>query len=1094
MEFIKLRSITVAFFLVFLSIPAIGEQVQLVSGPALTPDGTTIYFSWRGDLWSAAIGGGQIQRVTEDSATETSPVVSADGKTIYYASNRTGAYQVYRMELPRARPTQLTFHSEGSQPIGVSGDGETVYTIAQRDAWWRWATRFHSISSKHPRSGERQLFDAYGSAGVVTPDGQRVLFSREGMNWSRKQYKGSRAGQIWLWDKKTGDYTKVIGEDNYDARYPIWDPDGKGFYYVSEEDGTKNLWSFDLESGRRKQLTQFEDDGVISPAISSDGNTIVFRRLFDLYKYNPKRNKPPQKLELTYQGDLFLEDEMERTLTKARQASFSQSGTTVAFIAGGDVWLMDTTLREPVQVTDTIFFETEVLFDQKRDRLLFVSAIEDKVDIFQATRSNPDLPWWRNTSFEISQLTDDVAVESQLALSPQSRYLTFVKHRKGLWIWDLENSESSPEAIVNTWSNISYDWSPAETWITYAVADNNFNYDVHLVNVNDPKKSYNVSQHPDNEYNPVWSPDGKTLAFVGRRFDHEYDIYYVSLTRARDERTQRDEKLEKALNITEKSQEVNDDPSQTPNAAANQPATDPPPEYPALLETDLEGISQRIRKVSIPSATETELVWSPDSKLLAFQAEIDGKQGVYTITPYETTTPTFMLDAKAEIIDWRKEGNKMFWLKDGVPGWAAEGDEETYPFDITQTLSRPAYHREIFVECWRIMRDDFYDGNFNNRNWDEIRRKYIDIAEGTVTKAALSRVVALMLGELNASHLGYRGSLDPSDPSPTLSDKARTGHLGVFFDEKYKGPGLKVKEVIEGSPAAAIKSEVLVGDVILKINGTDVDPAMDVTEYMNGTVEQDTTCLIERDEKELTIILRPITYASLRALLYTRWISFNQDLVESRSRGTLGYLHIKAMDMSSFHRFERELYEVAADKSGIIIDVRENGGGFTTDHLLTILTQPRHAITKPRGGGEGYPQDRSIYATWSKPIIVLCNQNSHSNAEIFSHAIKHLGRGRLVGVPTSGSVISTGSRSVMDAGSIRIPFRGWYLLSDGQDMELNGAVPNHIIWPVPGAIPNGMDKQLNKAIALLNKDVARANKIEKPTLIKASEREGRESE
>ena len=343
-----------------------------------------------------------------------------------------------------------------------------------------------------------------------------------------------------------------------------------------------------------------------------------------------------------------------------------------------------------------------------------------------------------------------------------------------------------------------------------------------------------------------------------------------------------------------------------------------------------------------------------------------------------------------------------------------------------------------------------------------------------------------MLGELNASHLGYRGG---SDASPSLSKRDVTGHLGFIAQTDYKGPGIKVAEVVEGSPSAAVKSQLRPQDIVLAINKVAIDPEFDITLALNGTVGKETTLSVKREEKELEIAIYPITYSSYRTLLYERWIDANQQKVLQRSDSRLGYLHIRAMDMSSFHRFERELFEVAAGKEGLIIDVRENGGGFTTDHLLTILTQPRHAITKPRGGGEGYPQDRSIYATWDKPIVVLCNQNSHSNAEIFSHAIKYLDRGKLVGVPTSGSVISTGSRSVMDAGTIRIPFRGWYLKGDGQDMELNGAVPHYTIWPEPGQIPDGIDLQLNKAITVLKRSVVKASQDTDPDTINASQRE-----
>lgn len=1060
------------------------ESVRFPSTPAVSPAGDYIYFSWRGDIWKTATEGGRIVRVTSDDAFETSPRISHSGKTLFYASNKSGVNQVYRMPVEGATPVQLTFHSEGSVPIGLSTDDEVVFTLGQRDDWWRWTSRFHRISATKPRTGESQLFNAYGSGGSVSSTGD-VLYSREGMAWSRKQYTGSRSGQIWLWNKEANSHTQLAGDGIFDVRYPVWHPNGTQFFYVSEEDGTKNLWNYDLKTGKRKQLTKFEDDGVISPSISADGNVIAFRRLFDLYTLDTRKARPPIKLSLEYHGDLFVDDEIERTLQKATAAAFSKSGKTLAFISGGDVWVMDDSLKEPVQITTTPFHESDLIFDESRNRLLFVSASNGQVDIYQATRHDNKLPWWRNTKFAIDQLTNDSHVETSLSLSPKLRYLSFVKYRTGLWVKDLSAESAKAKPVVESWSPLTYSWSPDESWLSYSAADNNFNYDIHLVDVENPEIAFNVSKHPDNEFSPVWSPDGKTLAFVGRRFDDEYDIYYVSLGRERDERTLRDEKLEQALKVKESDGLQEDPPSTDPPAnTSTTPAT-------VLARTtlldELNSIHKRIRKVNIPSATETELVWSPDSKRLAFQAEIDGKQGVYTITPYVSTTPTFLVQAKATILRWSKINNRIYWLKDGVPGWTSGSGTggAAFSFRTTQSVSKSEYHREIFDECWRIMRDDFYDGSFNNRNWDEIRRKYLPIAEACVTKTNLSRTVSMMLGELNASHLGYRGI---SDPAPKLSSRDVTGHLGLIAEPLYRGPGIKIREVVTGSPAAAVKSSLKAMDIILSINDVTIDPEFDLTRVLNGTVGKETLLQVRRGEKDLAITILPITYGTFRSLLYERWLESNRQRIAKRSDSQLGYMHIRAMDMSSFHRFERELYEVAAGKTGLVIDVRENGGGFTTDHLLTILTQPRHAITKPRGGGEGYPQDRSIYATWDKPIVVLCNQNSHSNAEIFSHAIRHLQRGKIVGVPTSGSVISTGSRPVMDAGTIRIPFRGWYVLGTGQDMELNGAIPHYTLWPEPGQMPTGIDIQLDKAISVLKKEVNRASRVVTPETVNASER------
>jgi tricorn protease len=344
-----------------------------------------------------------------------------------------------------------------------------------------------------------------------------------------------------------------------------------------------------------------------------------------------------------------------------------------------------------------------------------------------------------------------------------------------------------------------------------------------------------------------------------------------------------------------------------------------------------------------------------------------------------------------------------------------------------------------------------------------------------------------MLGELNGSHLGFALNA-PAAPANTWKDE--TAHLGLRFDPAFAGPGWKVRDVLAKGPATYRASKIAPGEVILKVDGREVTPAMDSGEVLNGPLDRDIILRVAAtDGKERDVILRPISYTTARKLLYDQWIADNRREVEKASGGSLGYLHISAMNDESFERFEEELYAAGAGKDGLVIDVRENGGGSTTDRLLTALTQPRHAITVPRGGRPGYPQDRMVYAVWQKPITVLCNQNSFSNAEIFSHAIKELKRGKVVGVPTAGGVISTGSAGIMDVGTLRLPSRGWYGVSTGEDMELNGAQPDFVIWPQPGDLPKGVDAQLAKAIEVLQADVAAWKAQSRPTLKKASERQ-----
>jgi tricorn protease len=356
-----------------------------------------------------------------------------------------------------------------------------------------------------------------------------------------------------------------------------------------------------------------------------------------------------------------------------------------------------------------------------------------------------------------------------------------------------------------------------------------------------------------------------------------------------------------------------------------------------------------------------------------------------------------------------------------------------------------------------------------------------------------------MLGELNGSHLGFTvGRLtppapgaQPGDPNETTGTwREQTMHLGVRFDPSFAGPGLKVRDILPKGPADRKKTKLEAGDIVLSVNGTAVDPQLDLSTVLNLPPNTDVTLKVKNAKgEERDVKIRPIALAAARTMLYEKWLADNRAMVDKASGGKLGYLHISGMSMPTFWKFQEELFSAGHGKDGLIIDVRENGGGSTADHLLTALTQPVHALTVPRGGSEvGYPVDRKVYASWNKPIVVMCNQNSFSNAEIFSHAIKTLKRGHIVGATTAGGVISTGGTSIMDVGFLRLPFRGWYLVGDGQDMELNGCKPDVELWPMPGEMPAGKDVQLLKAVEVLSKDVADWKNQPRPKLTKATDR------
>jgi tricorn protease len=1062
------------------------EQVRLARHPSLSPYGKDLLFSWRGDIWKVSSHGGTAQRLTHNPGEDVLPRFSPDGREIAFTSNRTGANQIHRMSNTGSRPTQLTFHSEGSILEGWAPDGESLLVSASRDHFWRHSQRFFRIPNK-ARAGEKLLFNAYGRWARLSPDGSKVLFTREGTRWWRKGYVGSQSAQIWIYNLKSGRFDKIMEEPGA-CRYPLWKASGKGFYYVSQATGSFNLYSRDF-GGKSIQLTSFSDDSVLTPTLSKDGSTLVFRHLFDLYVMNPEAKNPSaRRLKIRCSGDYEPPKTVNRTLTKATDFSLSPDGLNMAFISGGDVWVMDTELKEPVQVTKTAEEEREPLFSPDGKSLLFVSDFMDQSDIWQAKPADSKKFWWQNERFEMSSLTNDAAVESRMSWSPDGTRLAFVRGRGDLFTVDREGKQI--HCVLRSWNAPRYSWSPDGAWMAYSVEDNDFNQDIWLIKTSGQSKPFNLSRHPDSDSGPLWSPDGKMIAFTGRRSEQEVDVYYVMLQRKESEFSARDRTLKKALDkmkkggkkasLTKKAGKSAKNSKKSPKSAVKSSKVP--------VKIDFQNIHERIRRISIPNSRESSLMWSPDSKLLAFRAVVGGKAGLYTVSPATSARPVFMTALSGSRATWLKN-NKIAWLVGGIPS-TLDGRSKApaaYPFRAYQTLDLAKRHRAAFDLCWRAMRDNYYDGQFNNRNWSAIRRKYRDVATSPNQKD-LETVVSLMLGELNGSHLGFRALGNILKPRQVPQWREATAHFGLRFDFNHKGAGLLVKDVIPGGPSSLQKSQIKDGEIVLSVDGKNLDSDLDLSAVLTGRLNRDYRLRVQSGKNERTVILRPTTYRAVRSLLYTKWIKDNRAAVDKLSKNKLGYVHIKGMNWPSFLKFEEELYSAGAGKEGLIIDVRENGGGFTTDHLLTILTQPDHSITVPRGGGRGYPQGRRVYATWNKPIIVLCNQNSFSNAEIFSHAIKTLKRGRVVGVQTAGGVISTGGRGIMDLGFLRLPFRGWYLLNNGEDMELNGALPHSVVWPSPGDWPAGRDEQLSKSVKMLLDDVKSWKKKRRPKLRNASER------
>ncbi|MCA9320764.1 MAG: PD40 domain-containing protein [Planctomycetes bacterium] len=1118
------------------------RPIRVPSDPALSPSGKTMAFAWQGDIWLAETAGGPAHRITWHGANDSSPHFSPDGKTIAFLSTRDGGSQIWTVPATGGAPTKITTESGRKRLWGYTSDGEHFVVTMTGDRG------FHSSENARlyfvPAAGgkKRMAFDAGFADAAVSPDGTKVLFTRGRASFSRKGYQGSQATQMWLADlSQTPVSMTRLDEDrpnfqNVSWLAPMWAADGGSFYYVSDPDGTFDLYAHDLDHGESRRLTRVgavdrSDDGVADPTISADGTTIVFRRRFDLQRLDVATGAlNPIALHAT--GDVLADARERISDSSTSTVAFTDDGKQMAFVAGSDIWVMDRILREPRRVTQTPHEESSLLFSADGKQLYFVSDASGEVDIWRATCDHEKGWWWQSESFELSKVTEDAAVEDSLALSPTGKHIAYVK---GTELFCMDSDGSDHRRVVATWSTPNFDWSPDGKWLVYATQDSDYNSDVWVTPLDGTREPFNLSRHPDRDSSPTWSPDGTRIAFVSRRDGEESDIYWVNLQKDVEEKTARDRKLEEAIAAMEKKggrgsrgaasaagAKAEDrpasgrrgrgrgranggtDPKPEPLAAKDQdeekPAEKKNDEAPKDVVIDFDGIFERLHRIRNPEAFEGGLLWAPDGKKLAFQTSVNGESGLYTVEFPDPGRPQKLASSGLSSARWLSETKEIV----GVSRGARDGDSRrrggfgggtpaamndrgaitNFSFQTRAKRDWRAIRTLAFDQAWRAMRDRFYDPAMNNRDWLAIRAKYGDVAGQCLGEDEFSTVVNMMLGELNASHMGHRGGSDPLPDAPSGDAWAPTTyHLGLRFKDGGEETGLEVESIIPGSPCSLARSRVEPEEVLLSIDGTPVGPDVDLTALLTLDEARDLELEVANREGQVRkVTVRPV--ASVSDLLYDEWTRDNRRQVDELSGGKLGYLHIRGMDMGSFRQMETDLYHAGHGKDGLIIDVRFNGGGSTTDHVLTALTQPVHAITVSRGSDEGYPQDRKVYASWSKPIVLMCNEHSFSNAEILSHAIKQLGRGRVVGMRTAGGVISTGSSRLIDGSTVRMPTRGWYLVNDGTDMELNGCMPDIALWNPPG----GPDLQLATAVSALAEDVQAWHDTPRPKLVPASAR------
>lgn len=1011
------------------------EVVLFARHPALSPDGDRIAFTYRGDIWIVSSAGGTARRLTTDKAAEQSPVWSPDGKQVAFSSNREGDFDVHIVAADGGEPRRLTRHSAADYATDWSPDGRTILMTSARET-----TRTSAVYALDVASGRSRLIrqdDISLTNPRYTPDGGTIVCIRGG-SAVRMRYRGSGASDL-LAIPAQGGAGAMLTRTPHNERSPMPSPDGRTLYYVSDRSGCQNLVRRAIRNGTERAQTRFRSGAIYNPCLSRDGRRIVFEREFRLWLLELKTGKA---------APISLFAPIDSDGTRARRETFkgpvqeyalSPDGSRLAFVIHGEVFLQTFgASTEPLRLTETPQREQDLAWAPDGKTIIMSSDRSGEQELYRL-----DIETRATT-----RLTDAPArpVQSPV-VSPNGTLVAYVRGatRSELCVVPISGGEA--RTLVREPSLSNPCWSPDGRMIAYTRSishSGGTEADIFVVDIADPRP-INITRYPVTNNRPCWSPDGSRVYFLSNR-NRVNQIWSVAL---------RKEAPSEADNPTPGSGEPASErnPSPRPHAAE------------AIGSEDQKDIHLRAQRLTGGDSAILQYAVNPaDGSIVCTAAQLD--QTDLWRVPAKGGKPVRLTQSGevAADIQFTPKGEAIYYAVNRQVRTIRLGTAPVTPERITLAATVVADAREeileLFDEAWRAMRDGFYDPNMHGCDWNGVRERYRPVAATLDRKDDFLSLFTMALGELNASHCGITARAAPGAKD--------TASLGIALDDGYSGPGVRVGYVMPEGPAVRPVQKLRVGDIIERVNDKPLVSNEELFDALRGAAGRQIPLTVRSEDATTRVVrIRPITGAAYRTLAYDQWVQSRKDLVDSLSSGRLLYVHLNSMNASNLDKFTRAAFGDMEGRDGLVLDLRFNGGGSIADEIFAILQK---RIFGWRTVREDTKPSTAPLPVFSGKVIVLANEASLSNAEVFPWGFKALKLGKVVGRRTYGGVIGTGSRTLIDGATLRMPAIGAYTLA-GKNMENNGCPPDIEIIPTPEEIVSGTDRQLQRAVAELLREL-----------------------
>ena len=1030
---------------------------------AISPDGQTIAFSYKGDIFSVPVNGGTAKQLTTNSAYDAYPVWSPDGQKIAFASTREGSMDVYLMDKNGGVPKRLTTNSGNETPMAFTDNSHVLFTSAGMPT----AKSIFFASGTFPQTYEvgidasrPRLYSPMTMYDVsIRSNGDILYHDAKGYEDNfRKHHRSPVTRDIWLYSK--GNYTKLT-DFNGEDRTPVWAGNDNAYYYLSEEDGTFNVYKRNIDGSGKKQLTFHKKNPVRFLTVANNG-TLCYG--YDGEIYTLKEGEQPKKVTINVVTDQIDKDLVRQIRTTgATEIKLSPKGKEIAFVLHGDVYVTSLDYRTTKQVTNTAEQERDIDFAPDGRGIVYGSERNGIWQIYETKIKNKaEKNFTYATELVEERLTNTNQTSQMPQYSPDGKKVAFFENRASLKVLDLKSKDvitatDGKDLYSYSDGDIWFSWSPDSRWLLTPYMGNAGwnNPDISLVDASGKKAPFNLTQSGYNDNGAKWVLKGKAMLFFSDRAGYrshgswgaESDAYLMFFDLDAYDRFRMSKEEREMLNEAEKDKKKED--KDTKDDEKKKENIKP-------LQFDLENCRDRVVRITVNSSQLGDAVLNPEGDVLYYQAAFEGGYDLWKHDLKEGKTQIVMKEVGGGSLEADKDFKNLYLcVRNGIKKVdLAKQSSSNISFEARFDY-KPYQEREyIFNHVWQQVKDKFYVEDIHGVDWEGYRKIYQRFLPYINNEYDFRDMLGELLGELNASHTGARYYGE----SPSLY----TATLGLFFDNTYDGDGLKVEEVIKRGPFAVRKTDVTAGCIIEKIDGEPILKVKDYNHMLDGKAGKRVIVSVYNPDskKRFDVTVKAISKGQQDELLYKRWVDRNRAFVDSISGGRIAYVHVKGMNSPSFRTVYSELLSAENRvKDAVIVDERHNGGGWLHDDLCTLLSGKEYQKFIPHGKHIG----NDPFNKWNKPSCVLICEDDYSNGMGFPQIYKYLGIGKLIGAPIAGTMTAVWWEMLINGMVFGIPQVGCQDMSGrfAENLQLN---PDIEVYNTPTDYINGYDRQLERAV------------------------------